>query len=77
MKIMERLIELLQEIKEDIDYENESALIDDELLDSFDILQLISAIDDEFEVSIPAAMIIPQNFNSVEALWNMIQELMD
>ena len=74
---MERLIELLQEIKEDIDYENESALIDDELLDSFDILQLISAIDDEFEVSIPAAMIIPQNFNSVEALWNMIQELMD
>lgn len=74
---MERLIELLQEIKEDIDYENEGALIDDELLDSFDILQLISAIDDEFDVAIPAAMIIPQNFNSVEALWNMIQELMD
>jgi len=74
---MERLIELLQEIKEDIDFENETALIDDELLDSFDILQLISAIDDEFEVAIPAAMIIPQNFNSAEALWNMIQELMD
>ena len=74
---MERLIELLQEIKEDIDFENETALIDDELLDSFDILQLISAIDDEFEVSIPAAMIIPDNFNSAEALWNMIQELMD
>lgn len=75
--IMDRLIELLQEIKEDIDFENETALIDDELLDSFDILQLISAIDDEFEVAIPAAMIIPDNFNSVEALWNMIQELMD
>lgn len=74
---MERLIELLQEIKEDIDYENETKLIDDELLDSFDILQIISAIDDEFEVSIPAAMIIPQNFNSAEALWNMIQELME
>ena len=74
---MERLLELLQEIKEDIDFENESALIDDELLDSFDILQLISAIDDEFDVAIPAAMIIPQNFNNVEALWNMIQELMD
>ena len=74
---MERMIELLQEIKEDIDYANETALIDDELLDSFDILQLISAIDDEFDVSIPAAMIIPQNFNSVEALWNMVQELME
>ena len=75
--IMERLIELLQDIKEDIDFENETALIDDELLDSFDILQIISAIDDEFEVAIPAAMIIPDNFNSAEALWNMIQELMD
>ena len=74
---MERLIELLQEIKEDIDYETETALIDDELLDSFDILQIISAIDEEFDVAIPAAMIVPQNFNSVEALWNMIQELME
>ncbi|MBR5564986.1 MAG: acyl carrier protein [Roseburia sp.] len=74
---MERIIELLQEIKEDIDYENEGSLIDDELLDSFDILQLISALDDEFDISIPAAMIIPENFNSVEALWNMVQELMD
>lgn len=74
---MERIIELLQEIKEDIDYENEKNLIDDELLDSFDILQLISALDDEFDVSIPAAMIVPENFNSVEALWKMVQELMD
>jgi len=74
---MERIIELLQEIKEDIDYENEASLIDDELLDSFDILQLISALDDEFDISIPAAMIIPENFNNVEALWNMVQELMD
>lgn len=74
---MERLIELLEEIKEDIDYKNETALIDDELLDSFDILQIISAVDDEFDVAIPASMIIPQNFNSAEALWNMIQELME
>ncbi len=74
---MDRLIELLTEIKEDIDYENETSLIDDELLDSFDILQIISALDDEFDISIPASMIIPDNFNSVEALWEMVQELMD
>ena len=74
---MDRLIELLTDIKEDIDYEKEMHLIDDELLDSFDILQIISAIDEEFEVSIPAAMIIPDNFNSAEALWNMIQDLME
>ena len=74
---MERIIELLKEIKEDIDYENEKHLIDDELLDSFDILQIISALDDEFGVAIPAAKIVPQNFNSVEELWSMVQELMD
>jgi len=74
---LERLIELLQEIKEDIDYESETALIDDELLDSFDILQIISALDEEFDISIPASMIIPENFNSAEALWEMVQELMD
>lgn len=74
---MERLIELLEEIKEDIDYANETHMIDDELLDSFDILQIISALDDEYDISIPASMIIPDNFNSVEALWNMVQELMD
>ena len=74
---MDRLIELLQEIKEDIDYENETALIDDELLDSFDILQIISALDEEYDISIPASMIVPQNFNSAEALLNMVQELMD
>lgn len=75
--MLERVIELLQDIKEDIDYENETALIDDELLDSFDILQIISALDEEFDISIPAAMIIPDNFNSAEALWNMVQELQD
>ena len=74
---MDRIIELLKEIKEDIDYENDTSLIDDELLDSFDILQIISALDDEFDISIPASMIVPQNFNSAEALWKMVQELMD
>ena len=74
---MDRIIELLKEIKEDIDYENETSLIDDELLDSFDILQIISALDDEFDMSIPASMIVPENFNSAEALWKMVQELMD
>lgn len=74
---MERLLELLREIKEDVDFENATDLVDGELLDSFDILQIISALDDEFDISIPAAAIVPQNFNSAEALWKMVQELMD
>ena len=70
---MEKLIELLSEIKEDVDFETCTTLIDDGILDSFDILQIISTIDDEYDISIPAAEIIPANFNSAAALLEMIE----
>ena len=72
---MERLIVLLEEIKEDVDFENETALIDDGILDSFDILQIISSLNDEYDISIPASEIVPENFNSAKALWAMVQRL--
>ena len=75
--IMERLIELLEEIKEDIDFENTMDLIDGGILDSFDILQIIGSLNDEFDISIPASEIVPQNFNSEKALWEMVQRLQD
>lgn len=74
---MEELIEILKEIKDDVDFENCTDLIDGRYLDSFDIIQIISAIDDEYDVKVPASEIIPQNFNSAKALWAMIQKLMD
>ena len=72
---MERLIEVLEEIKEDVDFENETALIDNGILDSFDILQIISSLNDEYDISIPASEIVPENFNSAKALWAMVQRL--
>lgn len=72
---MEKLLEILNGIKEDIDYENLTDLIDGEYLDSFDILQIISEVEDEFGISVPASEINPDNFNSVEGLWNLIQRL--
>ena len=72
---MEKLIELLSEIKEDVDFETCTTLIDDGILDSFDILQIISTIDDEYDISIPAAEIIPANFNSAASLLEMIERL--
>lgn len=74
---METLIELLQEIKDDVDYETCTTLIDDAIFDSFDIIQTINALNDEFDISIPATEIVPQNFNSAEALWAMVQRLRD
>lgn len=73
---MEQLLELLVEIKEDIDYENITNLVEGEYIDSFDILQIISAIEDAYDVSIPASEINPNNFNSVQGLWEMIQKLL-
>lgn len=50
---MERLLEILSEIKEDVDFSTCTTLIDDGILDSFDILQIISALNEEYDISIP------------------------
>ncbi|RKM59276.1 acyl carrier protein [Butyrivibrio sp. CB08] len=74
---MEELLNILAEIKDDVDFETEDKLIDDGILDSFDILQIISALNDEYDISIPASEIIPENFNSAETLWDMVQRLQE
>ncbi len=74
---MDRLLEILEEIKEDVDFENEDALIDDGILDSFDILQIISALNEEYDISIPATEIIPENFNSAQTLLDMVKRLQE
>lgn len=74
---MERLLEILEEINPDIDFENCTTLIDDGLLDSFAILEIVAEINDAFDVEVRAPEIIPENFNSAQALWAMIQRLKD
>ena len=74
---LEEFIELLQDIKEDVDFENCTTLIDDHVLDSFDILSPLSALNEEFDISIPAAEIVPENFNSAAALYAMVERLLD
>lgn len=72
---MEQLLELLKGVRPDVDFENETALIDDGLLDSFDVVSIISEIDDVFGVQIRINELDPDNFNSAEAIWNLIQKL--
>jgi acyl carrier protein len=72
---MEKLLELLKGVRPDVDFENETALIDDGLLDSFDVVSIISEIDDVFGVQIRINELDPDNFNSAEAIWNLIQKL--
>ena len=74
---MERLYEILEEMKPEFDYHKETALIDDHLLDSLTVLALISELEDEFDITIPAVEIVPENFNSAEAMWALITRLME
>ena len=74
---MERLINILKELHEDVDFEAEEGLVDDGILDSLDIVSLVTGIDSEFDVRIPPEEIIPENFNSAAALWELIQRLDD
>ncbi|WP_416325217.1 acyl carrier protein [[Eubacterium] hominis] len=72
---MEKLIEILEEVNPDVDYRTCKTLIDDGLLDSFAILEIVSEINDEFDVEVSAPDIVPDNFNSADALWEMIKRL--
>lgn len=72
---MEKLIEIMQELHPDVDFETCESLVDDGILDSLDIVTLITDINDAFDVSIPAEEILPENFNSAAALWELIERL--
>ena len=74
---METLLEILSQLHEDVDFETETALIDDKILDSFDIVTLVAEIDAELDVAIPAEELIPENFNSAKALYALIERLLD
>jgi acyl carrier protein len=74
---MEELLDILNDLHPDIDFKNEDKLIDNMILDSFDIVTLISEIGDRFDVTITAENIIPDNFNSAKALYDLIKRLED
>lgn len=74
---MNELLEILNEIDDTIDYETETGLIDDQLLDSFAIISLVSELEDAFDISIDAAEMTPENFNSAANLWKMVERLQE
>jgi len=74
---MEKLLEILKELHPDVDYDSCESLINDKILDSFDIITIITEINTEFDIAIPASEIIPENFNSAKALWALVERLLD
>ena len=74
---MDQLMEILTEVNADVDFETCDTLIDDGILDSFDIVSIVGELNDTFDIDITPAHIVPENFNSAEAMWDMIQRLQD
>ena len=74
---MDEIMEILTGLHPDVDFETEEHLIDEGVLDSFDIVTLIAEIRERFDVTIPAEQIVPENFNSAKALHALIEKLED
>lgn len=74
---MEELLEALKRVNSKIDYEASDKLITDKIIDSIDMTSILAELEDTFDIEIDMEYITPENFNSVEAMWEMIQELMD
>lgn len=73
--VRETLIDILTDINPDIDFETADNLIDDNLLDSFDIVTLVGEMNDAFDISITVVDLIPENFNSVDAMLALADRL--
>lgn len=74
---MNELIEALKRVNPKIDYENEKELITNKIIDSIDMTSILAELEETFDIEIDMEYIVPENFDSVEAMWDMIQELMD
>ena len=72
---MEQLIAILSGLHPEIDFETTEDLIDDGILDSLDIVSIVSSVYSEFDITIPPEEIIPENFNSAKALFELIEKL--
>ena len=72
---MDELLTILIELHPDVDFAAHTALIDDKVIDSFDVITLVAEINDRLDISIPAEEIIPDNFNSYAALRALVDRL--
>lgn len=74
---METLMEILRDMKPFVDFEKEEQLIDSHILNSLDIMTLVARIDDELDVQIPLVEVVPENFQSVKAIYDMIERVQE
>jgi len=71
---METLIKILEGIRADLDFDKEEKLMDEGILDSFDVITILSEVNDAFGISINVGDLSPENFNSAKAIWALVQK---
>lgn len=74
---MDEILDILEGLDLDVDFETCDTLVDDGILASLDIVSIIAELSEEFDITIPARDIVPENFNSAEAMYAMVRRLMD
>ncbi len=73
----ERLYEILEDIQPEVDYHTCTTLIDDHYIDSLSLIALIAELEDEYDITISAVEIVPENFNSAASIWQLITRLQE
>lgn len=68
----QKVLDALTEVRDDVDFENEKALVDDGVIDSLDLTQMIAALDEAFGIHIPSGEIEPENFNDLDAIIELV-----
>lgn len=71
----ETILDILTELRPDVDFETETALIRDGILESFDIVSLVTELSDEFEITIRPKDLTPENFNSLDGIYTLVKRL--
>lgn len=74
---MEELLGILNSIKPGVDFSAEKDLVKSGVLDSFSIVRLVSELEDEFDIDVTPVDIVPENFESVDAIMKMVERLQD
>lgn len=72
---MEEIVKILEQIKPGVNFNTEENLIEEEILDSFDIVTLVAKLNEEFDIEITPADLIPENFNSAQKIFELVTRL--
>lgn len=75
--MFEKILSILKSIRSDVDFEKEEFLIDGGILDSFDIVGVVAELCEEFDITITADQLEPENFNSAKAIMNLVEQILD